>query len=133
MAAWGIVAVIVVMVLAYYLITYVCNRDAVDFDPEAEQEPAAPASILEFKIECDTSAVARALLQVRVNLTNKTDWYPADTKPVRTGCYPTRPPGILSSCSYSTSWTGSEWVFENGRSCYFQNLEWMGLTAEVKP
>lgn len=62
----------------------------------------------------------------------KTEWYPADTKPVREGWYQTRNP-LLGEICFGFWWNGFEWrLYEKGNpydlKCLLQEYEWRGLT-----
>lgn len=64
----------------------------------------------------------------------KTDWFPADVKPVHAGLYETKSEGCVSL--YLWEWDGSQWIFPRSREgsgefagmrCMDQNRDWRGL------
>ena len=59
-----------------------------------------------------------------------TDWYPANVKPVHVGIYRVRLPLQTVEMSAYAEWDGTLWRdVTNGLECYFQNMQWQGLTA----
>lgn len=57
----------------------------------------------------------------------KTEWFPADVKPVRIGLYETK--GYL--LTNMRLWTGLEWITPHGRvECVIQEREWRGLAEK---
>lgn len=60
-------------------------------------------------------------------MTKKTDWFPANVKPVRKGWYETK-----CECGRNHWWNGRYWQVDNLDDLKWMSIPWRGLTKEVK-
>lgn len=74
------------------------------------------------------------------HVTQYTEWFPADVKPVREGIYETKSPVMNDDPGRYSYWNGGSWggAYMDNRTAFagrhkesmFQNRPWRGLTSE---